>query len=675
MKYYFLACILFGMYTNAKAQKKDIEKNIEDLKVKISQSEKGEKLKWMDSLSNLIAFNTPFDNDSIVKATADYAIALDSFNIAIHHYTNEIFYLTNILGIPEDGKQLYLETRKYLPRVTNLKAKSKFYFDAGNTYFFLKDFDNALKLYDSIEILSSRAKTGKYLGLAKMGKGQVYTDMGDFGKASLVLQDAIKYYQKNKDTVGIIDARNSLSILYSKNRFFKEAKKERNELIELSLKKENYDALPAIYYNAAADERKTKDIVSRISNLKLALEATYKSKYKDFYEPIILSGLMLAYAEADSLSQSEKYLIIIESNKEKNTTGPYRTYFLEAIKSVELAKKNYTKAIQYGEEYLSQMKEGKQYEEIEFGENFLYKAYQAAGNKDKAFEHFKAYSNIKDSIGNAQKVRVLSYYQTIYETEKRDLKIKAQESDIALLNEKEKVRSQWYLISIVGLIGIFISLALLRSRNFAKRKQKMQKSFTQDILKTQEYERARIASELHDSVGQKLLMIKNSLVSKETEDKDEIDLVGETIKEVREMSHNLHPFQFEKLGLITSLKNMVETFQKNSNVFYSEDIEVPDGLIAKEKEIYVFRMLQEAMTNVEKHANATACNLSSNEDKNYLTFTLKDNGKGFKEVPNSLDEGLGMKTLKERAQFIGADLKIDSKPEKGTIITIKIPKK
>lgn len=120
---------------------------------------------------------------------------------------------------------------------------------------------------------------------------------------------------------------------------------------------------------------------------------------------------------------------------------------------------------------------------------------------------------------------------------------------------------------------------------------------------------------------------------------------------------------------------MVETFQKNSNIFYSEDIEIQDGLMTKENEIYVFRMLQEAMTNVEKHSQATACSLSSKETKNYLVFTLKDNGKGFKADSMNTNEGLGMKTLKERAQYIGATLDIESVPEKGSSVSIKIPKK
>ncbi len=390
----------------------------------------------------------------------------------------------------------------------------------------------------------------------------------------------------------------------------------------------------------------------------------------------MLNGLLAAYAENDNLIKAESYLSEINLNKEKNTTGPFREFYLDAIKNYAYTKSNYSEALSYGTEYLQIKKEGKQYEEIQEAENFLYKVNKSIGNRDQALTHYENYRKIKDSIESAKKVRVLSYYQTIYETEKRDLTIKSQETNIALLNEKNKVKNQWLLFGGLGFLSLFGFVWIVRSRNFAMRKQKLQEVFTQDILKTQENERSRIASELHDSVGQKLLMIKNALVSKEQKVENKIDLVSETIKEVREMSHSLHPFQFEKLGLLTSLKNMVNAFQKNSNVFYSEDIEFDKDLIDKEKEIYIFRMLQEAITNVEKHAEATACNLSLKEEKKHLIFILKDNGKGFNsyKIKNSF-EGLGMKTLNERAHYIGADLDIKSILEKGTTITIKIQKK
>lgn len=675
MKYYFLLLFItnsFFSYT----QEENNEKNIAQLKKEISKTNGAKKLLLMDSLSDLIAYGNNFENDSVVSATIAYAKKLDSANIAIWQSANLTYFLNNIEGTPEKAKALYIENRKWIVKVNDPKILSKYYNEVADTYFYLNEFDESLKLYDTCYSYALKDNDSKFMGFSKLGKGRVYTDMGDFGKASLTLQEALKIFQKAKDTTRMVSVRNSLTILYSKNGFYEEAKKERDEIISLEKRAKSYDNLPVLYYNAAADYNKMTQQQERLKALNQALQSARLSQYANYYEPIMLSGLLAAYSENDSIAQAEKMLAEININTEKNTTGSFKAYFINGLKNLAFAKKNFSEAIRLGNEYLEIKKQGKQYEEVQEAENFLYKVYKAIGNKDQALLHYENYRTIKDSIEAVQKVRVLSYYQTIYETEKRDLTIEAQQSNIALLDERDKVKNQWLFFGGLGLLSIFGFLYVIRSRNFARRKQRMQESFTQDLLKTQENERSRIAKELHDSVGQKLLILKNSLLSNEDKEAKEIDMVGETIKEVREMSHNLHPFQFEKLGLMTSLKNMIETFQKNSNVFYSEDIETPDGLISKEKEIYVFRMLQECITNVEKHAEATACNLFSEDKKNHLIFTLKDNGKGFNVHKTKEDlEGLGMKTLKERSQFINADLKIFSTPGKGSTITIKIPKK
>lgn len=652
------------------------EDDIIRLKEEISKSEGTERLLLLDSLSNVIAYGTNFDNDSIVRATIQYAKELDSANIVVWHAANLIYFQNNKKSNPKEGIAVFLENQKWAAKVSDNEILGKYYYEAGNTYFYLNEFDKSLQFLDSAYHYAGVDADYKFMGLSKQVQGQVYTDMGDFGKASLTFQESLKMFQREKDTAHIVGLRNSLTILYSKNGFYEEARKEREEIIALEKIRKSYNYLPIIYYNAAADYNKIELQKERIESLKSSIESARLSEYANYYEPIMLLGLIGAYAENDSIAQAEKLLVEINKNTEKNTTGLYRPYYLNSTKNLAFAKKNYPEAIRLGKEYLELKKQGEQYEERQEAEKFLYKVYKAIGNNDQALTHFENYRIIKDSVEATQKVRVLSYYQTLYETEKRDLTISAQKSDIALLDEKNKVKNQWLLFGGLGALALFGFVYVIRSRNFARRKHKMQESFTQDLLKTQENERSRIATELHDSIGQKLLIIKNSLMSKEEKEAKEIDLVGETIKEVREMSHNLHPFQFEKLGLTTSLKNMIETFQKNSNVFYSEDIETPDGLIPKEKEIYVFRMLQEAITNVEKHAEATACNLSSEEKKKDLVFTLKDNGKGFEMPKDRTDfEGLGMKTLQERALFIKADLTINSTPGKGTTITIKIPKK
>lgn len=152
-------------------------------------------------------------------------------------------------------------------------------------------------------------------------------------------------------------------------------------------------------------------------------------------------------------------------------------------------------------------------------------------------------------------------------------------------------------------------------------------------------------------------------------------IIDDTINEVRHISQSLHPFQFEKLGLLASIKNTIENFQKHSDIFYSETINVENIEISKDKEIFVFRMLQECLNNVEKHSQAKACNITIEDSNTSVLFQVKDNGIGFDvSESNEILNSLGLKTLKERAQIIGAQLSIDSTKGKGTTVQIKVLK-
>ncbi len=230
-------------------------------------------------------------------------------------------------------------------------------------------------------------------------------------------------------------------------------------------------------------------------------------------------------------------------------------------------------------------------------------------------------------------------------------------------------KSFWFyliLVLLFGMIGLWYILQL-------KKQHQLKEQFSTQLINTQETERSRIAKELHDSIGQKLLLLKNTLLLKNNTSDASIPLVEDTINEVREMSHNLHPFQFEQLGLTQSLHNLIDAFQNTSPIFFSADIEPIESRIPKEKEIFIFRMIQECISNVIKHAKATACQLNVTRKGKKILFVLKDNGQGFdmNHYTNHTSH-LGLRTLKERAQYINAQLDITSSIHKGTTITITV---
>ncbi|RSK39313.1 sensor histidine kinase [Mangrovimonas spongiae] len=382
------------------------------------------------------------------------------------------------------------------------------------------------------------------------------------------------------------------------------------------------------------------------------------------------------FARQDQLQKSDQILAQLQRDSSYINNTPFlKTYFTFGKAHNDLKHCNTKTAEKAILQLLPELKQAEEVLNILQAHHTLATIYEQQQENKKALTYYKSYLHIKDSLNKSASKKRFAYVQTQFEVEKKDLEIEKQQKNILLLSAQNKVKNQGIIFGAIFLIALFTIFYLWRSRKFTKHKMKLQKNFAQDLISNVEAERKRISSELHDSIGQNLLLIKNKVILNPESPKD-TTLIDHTIDEVRHMSQHLHPFQFEKLGLIASIKNTVENFQKNSNIFYSEDIDIQDLNISKDKEIFIYRMIQECLNNVEKHSQAKACNVMVKEAEKYVLFQIKDNGIGFDLTENSqLLNSLGMKTLKERAQIIQAQLSINSEKGKGTTIQIQVPKK
>ena len=526
--------------------------------------------------------------------------------------------------------------------------------------------------YDKAISFAEKANDNRVKGFAILYKGYTYSDEGKFALASETLKQASEIFIKEKDTFNVIAAKNALALLYSANGFLKEARQERKETIYLAKTTKSYGQLISLYVNQANDLKKQGLESKRIESLHKAMLANKKSNYFNYFNPILLSALTVAYAENDSLEKAKQYLKEIENNEEQ-TKGIHKTEYFKALKKLAFAEKKYIKAKDLGIKHLELVSKSNDIKAKKEAQEFLSNVYENLNLPSQAFSYYKAAKKIEDSIQSVQKIKALAYYQTLYETAKRDQKIKEQNGKIILLDEQNKRKKQTLWFGGLILIALFSIVFLWRSRRFSLKKAQLQKVFAQDLIRNVETERKRISSELHDSVGQSLLLIKNKVFLNNGQNQD-TKIIDDTIDEVRNISQSLHPFQFEKLGLLASIKNTVESFQKSSNIFYSEDIDIEHLNISKDKEIFIFRMIQECLNNVEKHSKAKACNIIVENLNDSVLFQIKDNGIGFDVSENSeILNSLGLKTLKERTQIIGAQLSINSTKGKGTTIQIKVP--
>ena len=413
--------LLFFLSVNA--QNSDLHTLVNQLKTEIqSENDNAKKLFLLDSLTSVVRDKPNFPYDSIARTTIDLAIKLDSFNLAAYNTTNLINYHNNFLGKPKTGITIFNTYFKTLKNNINARNLASLYIDSGDSYYFTQQVDSAMAHYDKAITYAEKAKDNRVKGFAVLYKGYAYSDEGKFVLASQTLKQASEVFIQEKDTFNIIAAKNALSLLYSANGFLEEAQQERTETIALAEITKSYGQLIPLYVNEATDNKKQNLQTQRIKNLHKALEANKKSNYVDYFKPILLNELVVAYAENDSLDKANFHLKEIEKDT-RNTEGIYTPNYYNALKKLAYANKQYQKAEALGIKHLTILKETNDINDIQKAEAFLSQVYEAINKPSQALAHFKASQHIIDSIKSVQKTKALAYYQTLYETEKRDQKM------------------------------------------------------------------------------------------------------------------------------------------------------------------------------------------------------------------------------------------------------------
>lgn len=197
-------------------------------------------------------------------------------------------------------------------------------------------------------------------------------------------------------------------------------------------------------------------------------------------------------------------------------------------------------------------------------------------------------------------------------------------------------------------------------------------------LEAQEEERRRVAYELHDEVGQTLtgaMLQVEALAARIPDDlRDELDELRETARsgteDVRRIARQLRPEALEDLGLQSALAALATSFGEQTHVNVKRRLK-PSLPLSKDEELVVYRVAQEALTNVARHAQATRVELRLHENGARTILTVRDDGRGLS--PGALPSAHGIRGMRERAMLIGAQLHIDSTPGRGTEIKLSIP--
>ena len=206
-------------------------------------------------------------------------------------------------------------------------------------------------------------------------------------------------------------------------------------------------------------------------------------------------------------------------------------------------------------------------------------------------------------------------------------------------------------------------------------------------VQAQEDERRRIAREIHDGLGQMLTAIKFNLeiledmIATGKDERDRIDdmknLLDNVMKEARELSYNLMPSVLDDFGLAPALQLLSEQFSNRTNVKVQFQAHGITDRLDSNLEIGLYRIAQESLNNVSKHAEATEVNLQIIRHSKGIRLVIEDNGKGITNQTSFIrvtgKGGMGLPGMRDRASSIGGALTVDSTPNHGTLITVEVP--
>lgn len=668
----FISCFLCVYLTCAQT---DNYYNIIDIELKSTPVN----FTKIDSVFKTSEFKLTHFQELKLTQTIDTFIATKKYDSALKLGNNMVsYYVFNNLNV-NAAENICIKLHENITNFKNNKAITQYYILYSETLTYQQKFKQSIPiLLENIRFLEKTKDTT----INEYSYSYLVAAENSVKIENII--DGVNYYKKasdifktQKDTISYLWSQNGLSRLLGLYGLYGEAEQAR-EIIFNSLNSVSEKEVVVMAHITAAIEAttQTSKTDNELYHAKKALDINDQlySENKDIIKILSYACATYVYARNGLLKESDNNLEKLNNlDFDFKNNAFINTYYSLALSTNLYEHQNYNDAKITILSVIENVKASKETANIIAFEHLLAQTYEKLNETSNAIKHYKNYISIRDSLSQNTTRKRFDYLQNQFNVEKKDLEISENKKNLKLLSTENELKKQWLIFGGLGLIVLFIIIYLWRSKQHLKHKEKLQKQFSKNLISSVEQERKRISSELHDNIGQNLLLIKNKAQLSKNTNTTDIALIKHIIDDVRNISHELHPFRFEKLGLIQSLKHTVDAFQQNSEIFYSENIEAPKQSVSKDKELFVYRMLQECLNNVEKHSKATACKVSIIEQKTYLIFEIKDNGIGFNVSENNSSlKSLGMKTLKERAHLIGAKLTINSVSGNGTTIQIKI---
>ena len=581
------------------------------------------------------------------------------------------------------------EELKLAQKLGNQPAIALAYSDIGNTYTRINQFDKALEFHLKSYMLRDK------LGLKAKAAGSVsniaviYKQQGRYKEAIEYMTRALKIYEEFGDEPRQALVLGNIGNVYLDYKKFEDAKSHFQRAIDLAKKYKSNVTLANSYagmlqyyfqvnqFDKALQYARLAESMFLKSSNKTDLAVIYNSIGQIYYERMNYDEAMRNFKLSLSMREA--------MNDQMGIGSCYKNMAMTYGK-----RKDFKKAEEYMNLAINIFREINSKDYLREAYSKLGQIQEEGNNLESSLASYKMSTALRDSIYDRKTTDRINELQIAYETERKA-------KQIILLNKDNKIQKLLLdkarittgliagaLILLVLFGFIFYNRYKLRQENKLQNEViKQQDLATRAVLIAEENERRRISGELHDGLGQMFSAVKLNLsgIAENISFRNDhsklmfgktLDLVDESCKEVRVISHQMAPNVLLKSGLASAIRDFIDKIDAQKLLVKLETFGLTQRL-DENIETVLYRVIQETVNNVIKHAKANKLDIQLNRDESGIDVMIEDNGIGFDLAKTGNKEGIGLKNIRSRIDYLKGTVDFSSAPGNGTLVAIHIP--
>jgi len=569
---------------------------------------------------------------------------------------------------PDSNRQVYNDAINFAKKKNHKMTIAGLYNNRAISYGVYEQNDSSINYFRrAIKLYTEIDSSLPQLGYAYNNISLVYSNIGYFNLAIKYQLKAVKFSESINDTAKIASHMNNLAAT------FHDMDEPKKALVYALQASDMYNKLPDSYdkvNNLIALEDINSELNLQDTALyfnkkvvKLALKLKYMRALPDIY-----NNTGYIYEKQGKYDKAKQNLFLSLNYCDSLKNENYKFFPFWHLASVYRKEKDFTKAKKYIDKILefADNQDNNSYKTKAYKETYKY--FKATSDLKNALKYFELYKQWSDTMLNTKKYKQISEMNIIYETEKKEQKIKLQEKENTI--QKAELKQQKIMIWLIVFVSVLIFILIVAYIIYRSQKQK------QEILKlqveAQDYTKKEISSELHTGIGSELTAVILQLENKYGNTK-ETESIKKIYRNIRKASHILSLPDFIVSTIEDEINNLVSNFK-------TDNLEIEAGIFSKTgwKNISpiiqqnIYRIVQELFTNSMKHAQASRIEVQLVRHKDFINLSYEDNGKGYN--PQEIISSKGYQDeIIARTKVLKGTFTDDSKIGEGTVLTFKFP--